>query len=224
MTAIVCTHSCILSVVIINEWNECAQCRQYDDACVLKMFPFVFTQPNLCITNNLTNSSHFTILSVIERECTHAVSPCYFKVKRERVLSWCPAVVRQALAGLGGLQTEHLRSGCGLLPPPLHPLTPLFLFPATWSSHINHSQLNQQKAAGKCRGRGTIIHVAQPLMQICLLMKAFWARRICLTAILYMSAAWPGCPLALGMRSRVKFSVLLSVLFLRHGQIYLGLA
>lgn len=121
----------------------------------------------------------------------------------------------------GGLQPEHLVVA---FYPPLHPLTPLFLFPATWSSHINHSQLNQQKAAGKCRGRGTIIHVAQPLMQICLLMKAFWTRRICLTAILYMSAAWPGCPLALGMRSRVKFSVLLSVLFLRRGQIYLGLA
>lgn len=93
-----------------------------------------------------------------------------------------------------------------------------FLFPATWSSHIYHSQLNRQKAAGNCRERGTIIHVAQPLMQICLLMKAFWARRICLMAILYMSAAWPWCPVALSMRSGVRFSVLLSVLFLWHGQ------
>lgn len=147
---------------------------------------------------------------------TCRLSQCYFKVKCD-VSSWSPAVVRQALAGLRGLQPEHLGSGCGLLPP-LHPLTPPLLFFATRSSHIYHSQLNRQKAAGKCRVRGTIIHVAQPLMQICLLTKAFWARRICLTAILCMSAAWPRCPIALGMRSPVKFSVLLSVLFLWHGQ------
>lgn len=134
----------------------------------------------------------------------------YFKVKRVCMSSWSPAVVRLALAGLRGSQREHLGTGCGLLPP-FHPITPPFL-------HTYHSQLHRQKAAGKCRGRGTIIHVAQSLMQICLLMKAFGARRICLIAILKMSAAWPCSPIALSMRSRVRFLVLLSVLYLWYGQ------
>lgn len=35
----------------------------------LKCFPFVFTLPNPFVTENLTNSSHFAIMSVIKREC-----------------------------------------------------------------------------------------------------------------------------------------------------------
>lgn len=144
-------------------------------------------------------------------------SQSYFKVRHECVSSWSPAVVRLALAGLRGCSPCTWELAVAFYSP-FHPLTPPVLFPATWSSHIYHSQLNRQKAAGKCRGRETIIHVAQSLMQICLLTKAFWATRICLMAMLYMSATWPWCPVALSMRSWVRFSVLLSVLFLWYGQ------
>lgn len=105
-----------------------------------------------------------------------------------------PAAVRQS--GAGGPPGVAARPFTPTLPFPSIPS----LCPATWSSHIYHSQLKWQKAAGKCRGRRAISHVAQPLMQICLLMKAFWATRMCLMVILHMSAAvWPQGPVALSM-------------------------
>lgn len=157
-------------------------------------------------------------MSVIKRESTHAVPLSVISRSNMSVCCLCPQLWSGRRWWASGACSPSTWDLAVAFYPPLHPLTPPFLFTATWSSHIYHSQLNRQKAAGKCRVRGTIIHVAQPLMQICLLMKAFWARRICLTAILYMSAAWPRCPVALSVRSWVKFSVLLSVLFLWHGQ------
>lgn len=142
---------------------------------VLKIFPFVFTQPNPCITDKLTNSSHFTVMSVIKRECTHAVSLCVISRSSLSVCRLGPQLWSGRRCWASGSCSPSTWGLVVAFYPPLHPLTPPFLFTATWSSHIYHFQLNQQKAAGKCQGRGTIIHVAQPLMQICLLMKAFWA-------------------------------------------------
>lgn len=113
--------------------------------------------------------------------------------KTECVLSQSPAVVR--LASGGGRSP----STWDLVVFPSLPLLCHLIF-----THIYHFQLNQQKAAGKCWGEGTIIHVAQPLMQICLLMKAFWAKRIYLMPILYMPATWPWCPVASSFSSSVS--------------------
>lgn len=159
-------------------------------------------------------------MSVIRRECTHAVPTSL--ISRSSVcvcMVWVPSCGQAGAGGPPGVAAQAL--GNWLWPftsptPPPPPLSPAVILPATWSSHIYHSQLKRQKAAGKCWGRGTIIHVAHPLMQICLLMKAFWAKRICLTAMLRMSAPWPRCLIALSARSWVRFSFLLSVLFLRH--------
>lgn len=99
------------------------------------------------LTDNLANSSHFTIMSVIKKK-THTPS---LQVSVQGQMCVC-LLSPQLWSGRrwwvsGG--RKHLGTGCGLLPP-FHPLAPPFPFPATWSSHIYHSQLKQQKAAGKC--------------------------------------------------------------------------
>lgn len=143
-------------------------------------------------------------------------SESQFKVKCVCVCvsSQPPAVVRQALVGLRGSRQKHLGTGCGLLPP-FHPLTPPppSSLPPDLHTYITPNWSSRRQLANAW-GRGAIIHVAQPLMQICLHMKAFWARRTCFMAMLWMSATWPRCLLALSMRSRVRLSFLLSVFFM----------
>lgn len=180
---------------------------------------FLLFLHSLIHTDNLTNSLHFTVMSVIKRECTHAIplslmsrsslSVCRFgsqlwsrwhwRVSGAHSLSaWERTVAFYPPSTLSPLLTSSL-------PPDLHTyITP------NWTSRGSWKMLK--------RRRGTIIHVAQPLMQICLLMSAFSARRICLMPILYMSATWPWCPIALSMRSGVRFVDLMSGLFLWCGQ------
>lgn len=97
----------------------------------------------------LTNSALFTIMSVIETECTHAVSPSASFQGRACVLCCGTAavVVRQSLDGLHGLHLEclgtrhDLLSSCVL--PPI-----LFLLPPDLHSYIT-SQLKQHKAVSR---------------------------------------------------------------------------
>lgn len=153
-------------------------------------------------------------MSVIKRKSTHAVPPSLSSRSCVCVcVSQPPAVVRQALVGLRGLQQKHLGTGCGLLAPST--LSPLLSpsLPPDLHTYITPNWSSRRQLANAW-GRGAIIHVAQPLMQICLHRKAFWARRTCFMAMLWMSATWPWCLLALSMRSWVRFSFLLSVFFM----------
>lgn len=166
-------------------------------------------------TDNLANSSHFTIMSVIKRKCTHAVPPSLSSRSNVCVCVFsAPSCGQAGAGGSPGVAAEALGNWLWPFTPllPSHPSSPPSL-PPDLHTYITPNWSSRRQLANAW-GRGAIIHVAQPLMQICLHMKAFWARRTCFMAMLWMSATWPRCLLALSMRSRVRFSFLLSVFFM----------
>lgn len=157
-------------------------------------------------------------MSVIKRECTHAIplsliSRSSLNVCRLSSQLWSGWHWR--VSGAHSLSTWEL--DVAFYPPSTLSPLPTSSLPPDLHTYITPNWTSRGSWKMPKR-RGTIIHVAQPLMQICLLMNAFWARRICLMPILYMSATWPQCPIALSMRSGVRFLDLLSGLFLWCGQ------